>query len=99
MRGKLQIPPGHASGRVRVIVTLPLAPLAQQAQRSLAVFGPNRKLSVETGKKPSYSGRQLLKSPQRTVRLLAWAPATAETGIARSKVARRPLLTTASASR
>jgi minor extracellular serine protease Vpr len=46
--GTLSIPRGHVSGRVRVIVGLPLAPLAAAPGRSLFAAAARRKLDVTT---------------------------------------------------
>ena len=46
--GTLSIPRGHASGRVRVIVGLPLPPLAAASGRSLFAAAARRKLDVTT---------------------------------------------------
>jgi minor extracellular serine protease Vpr len=56
-RGTLTIPPGHASGRVRVIVTFPLAPLAAAQQLSLSGLRPTRKLNVASPSSRRYLAR------------------------------------------
>src|ERR671937_2900424 len=45
--GHLQIPRNQSSGRFRIIVGLPLAPLASYYGRHLAAYGGTRKLDVE----------------------------------------------------
>ena len=56
--GTAKAPAGHASGRVRVIVTLGLPPLAQAHGRGLATFGGTReKLNVRTESSREYLAR------------------------------------------
>jgi minor extracellular serine protease Vpr len=55
--GTLAIPPGHAEGRIRVIVGLPLTPLAAVYGRSLAAAGATRKLNVESAASKHYLAR------------------------------------------
>jgi minor extracellular serine protease Vpr len=55
--GKLVVPRGHADGRVRVIVRLPLAPLAMFHAQAFAARGGVRKLSVRTVASRRYLAR------------------------------------------
>jgi minor extracellular serine protease Vpr len=55
--GKLFIPRGHAEGRVRVIVGLPLAPLATFHRRVFAARGLTRKLNVRAASSQRYLAR------------------------------------------
>jgi hypothetical protein len=57
--GTLTIPRNQAQGRVRVIVGLPLAPLAASPWRSLAAQGGARKLNVASGAARLYLARVL----------------------------------------
>ncbi len=52
--GAIKIPAGHASGRVRVIVDLKLAPLAAVWGRSLASYGGTRRLNVTSAASRAY---------------------------------------------
>ncbi len=62
--GKLVIPPHHADGRVRVIVGLPLAPLAAEYGRGFSSAGTTRKLDVTTAASRRYLARVV--AAQRT---------------------------------
>jgi minor extracellular serine protease Vpr len=55
--GRLAVPPGHAEGRVRVIVGLPMAPLAAVYGRSFALAGATRKLNVASAASKRYLAR------------------------------------------
>ena len=57
--GKLVIPPHHADGRVRVIVSLRLAPLAAAYARDFAAFGTTRRLDVSTSASRRYVAHEL----------------------------------------
>ena len=63
-QGTLTIPPHQADGRVRVIVALPLAPLAATYARSFAAEGGARKLNVASSSSRRYLARVL--AAQRT---------------------------------
>jgi len=52
--GTLVIPPHHRDGRIRVIVTLPQAPLAQAYGRGLYTAGSTRQLNVHTSSAQAY---------------------------------------------
>ena len=55
--GTLQIPSGHKSDRIRVIVTLKPAPLAQVYGRGLFAAGSSRQLNVHTATAQAYLRR------------------------------------------
>ena len=55
--GHLQIPRNQASGRIRVIVGLPLTPLAAYYGRHLAAYGGARKLNVASASSRRYLAR------------------------------------------
>jgi minor extracellular serine protease Vpr len=52
--GTLTIPPAHREGRIRVIVTLNLPPLAQAYGRGLFASGSTRQLNVRTASSRAY---------------------------------------------
>jgi minor extracellular serine protease Vpr len=56
-KGTLTIPPGHASGRIRVIVALRLPPLAATHELGLAGLSPARKLNVTSPTSKRYLAR------------------------------------------
>jgi subtilisin family serine protease len=62
--GTLTVPRNQASGRVRVMVTLPLAPLAQWPGRTFANAGRTRKLDVASRASRAYLTRVV--AAQRT---------------------------------
>jgi minor extracellular serine protease Vpr len=55
--GTIRIPPGQASGRIRVIATLPLAPLAAVHGRALAVRTGPRRLNLRSASSRAYLAR------------------------------------------
>jgi minor extracellular serine protease Vpr len=55
--GTIHVPRGHASGRVRVIVTLKLPPLAAAYTRAPAAFGSARRLDVAAASSRAYLAR------------------------------------------
>jgi minor extracellular serine protease Vpr len=55
--GTIRIPPGQATGRVRVIATLPLPPLAAAHSRSLALHAAPRRLHVRSASSRTYLAR------------------------------------------
>ena len=55
--GTIEIPPGHASGRVRVVATLPLPPLAAARGRTLALSAAPLRLDVASASSRSYLAR------------------------------------------
>src|SRR5919198_2066616 len=55
--GTLFVPPHHGDGRVRVIVGLPLPPLAAAYGRSFAALGTTRRLNVATVASRRYLAR------------------------------------------
>jgi subtilisin family serine protease len=55
--GTLFIPKHHTDGRVRVIIGLPLPPLAAAYGRNFAAFGPARRLNVATAASRRYLAR------------------------------------------
>jgi minor extracellular serine protease Vpr len=55
--GTIRIPSGQASGRVRVIATLPLPPLARVHGRSLALHASPRRLDVTSSASRAYLAR------------------------------------------
>jgi minor extracellular serine protease Vpr len=57
--GSLAVPRNQARGRVRVIVALPLAPLAASFGRNFAAQGRGRKLNVRTAASRRYLARVL----------------------------------------
>ena len=63
-RGTLFIPAAHADGQVRVIVGLPLPPLAAAYGRAFAAAGTTRKLDVSTAASRGYLAR--IDAAQRT---------------------------------
>src|ERR671922_1185767 len=72
--GELVIPRGHADGRVRVIVGLPLAPLAAAYGRGLSGLGTTRKLDVTTSASRAYLARVVAAQRQAAARLLRAIP-------------------------
>jgi minor extracellular serine protease Vpr len=52
--GVIRVPPGHASGRVTVIVDLTPPPLAVRYGRGLFAFGPRRKLDLASSASRAY---------------------------------------------
>jgi minor extracellular serine protease Vpr len=79
--GTLAIPAGHASGRVRVIVGLPLPPLAVAEGRTLAAAAARKKLDVTTTSSRRYLA-QLLAAQHRAASQLRSA-------IPRARIGRR----------
>jgi subtilisin family serine protease len=61
--GVIHVPPGHANGQIRVIVGLPMAPLAAAYRRTFAAAVAHRKLDVATASSRAYLAR--LASAQR----------------------------------
>jgi minor extracellular serine protease Vpr len=55
--GVIRIPPGHAAGRVTVLVDLRLPPLAAAYGRGLVAFNAQRKLSVASRSSRAYLAR------------------------------------------
>src|ERR671923_35487 len=55
--GTIHVPRGHASGRLRVIVTLKLPPLAAAYTRAPAAFGGTRRLDVASASSRAYLAR------------------------------------------
>jgi minor extracellular serine protease Vpr len=55
--GVIHVPAGHASGRVRVIVGLPMAPLASQYGRTFSAAVARRKLDVASASSRAYLTR------------------------------------------
>src|ERR671935_1010224 len=72
--GKLVIPRGQSDGRVRVIVGLPLAPLASAYGRGLAGFGTARRLDVATSASRRYIARVAAAQRSAAVQLLRAIP-------------------------
>jgi len=55
--GTLTVPRAHRDGRIRVVVTLKLPPLAQAYGRGLAAAGSTRRLDVHSGSSQAYLRR------------------------------------------
>jgi minor extracellular serine protease Vpr len=55
--GTIRIPPGQAAGRVRVIATLPLPPLAEATGRTLALRAGRARLDVRSSASRAYLAR------------------------------------------
>jgi minor extracellular serine protease Vpr len=55
--GVIHVPAGHASGRVRVIVGLPMAPLAAEYGRTFSAAVVHRKLDVASASSRAYLAR------------------------------------------
>jgi minor extracellular serine protease Vpr len=55
--GVIHVPAGHASGRIRVIVGLPMAPLAAAYGRTFAASAVHRKLDVASASSRAYLAR------------------------------------------
>jgi minor extracellular serine protease Vpr len=72
--GALTIPRGHASGRVRVIVGLPLPALASARGRELSAQGSNRRLNVASSASRRYLARVLAAQNIAAARLLRAIP-------------------------
>src|ERR671935_2599899 len=72
--GKLVIPRGHSDGRVRVIVGLPLAPLAAAYGRGLAGLGTTRRLDVTTSGSRRYIARIAVAQRSAAAQLLRAIP-------------------------
>ncbi|HEY8791459.1 MAG TPA: S8 family serine peptidase [Gaiellaceae bacterium] len=77
--GTLTIPPNQASGRIRVIVRLQLAPLAAAYGRNLAGTGSTRKLDVSSAGSRLYLARVVAAQRVAAARLLRAIP-TAQIG-------------------
>ena len=72
--GTLTIPPGHASGRVRVIVGLPLPALASERGRELSAQGGSRRLNVASSASRRYLARVAAAQRVAATRLLRAIP-------------------------
>jgi minor extracellular serine protease Vpr len=72
--GKLVIPPHHADGRVRVIVGLPLAPLAAADGRGFEFAGATRKLDLTTAASRRYLARVVAAQRVAATRLVHVIP-------------------------
>jgi minor extracellular serine protease Vpr len=55
--GTIKVPPGQAAGRVRVIATLPLPPLAASRGRTLALSAAPSRLNVRSASSRTYLAR------------------------------------------
>ena len=77
--GRLRIPPNQASGRIRVIVGLQLAPLAAAYGRNLAGIESTRKLDVSSAGSRLYLARVVAAQRVAAARLLRAIP-TAQIG-------------------
>jgi minor extracellular serine protease Vpr len=74
-RGTLTIPRNQASGRIRVIVGLQLAPLAAAYGRNLAGLGSTHRLDVSSGSSRLYLARIVTAQRFAAARLLQAIPA------------------------
>jgi minor extracellular serine protease Vpr len=72
--GHIVIPRGHADGRVRVIVGLPLPPLAAAYGRGLAGLGTTRKLDVTTSASRRYIASVVAEQRTAAAQLLRTIP-------------------------
>jgi subtilisin family serine protease len=74
-RGRIVAPPGHAGGRVRVIVTLGLAPLAQAYGGGLGYRAGTSRLDVSSSSSRAYVARENAAQSQAIATLHAAIPA------------------------
>jgi subtilisin family serine protease len=74
--GEIKLPPGHARGRIRVIVQLPEAPLARWS-RSLSTTAGTQRLQVGTASSQAYLARLARSQEAAVAQLRRAVPAAA----------------------